>query len=122
MKWLFVSAFLALMAHAAFGQGVEMGSGLVCDESKQVHAYLDTVKDDPQATVKEINQAFNSEHACVLAHVAYIKGTELETVSNKDGVWKITEILVLAVGTAMGWQRIKPAPYFSAFKSEDKGA
>lgn len=119
MKWLFVSAFLTLLASTAFGEEMQIGSGLACDQAAQVQSFLENVADDPVATVKQVNTEANDPDACVLGSYAFYKGKDENTVRNKDGAWVIAPILVVAIHTPGGWQRINPIVWYSAFKKPE---
>lgn len=109
---LFALSFLSLQPKA---QEVEFGSGLVCDTANQVSSFLAKSQADPQASIDAVNLEANDPTACIVGSFAFYKGAATDTVRNEKGAWAVTEILVIAVMTPRGWQRINPHAYWSAF-------
>ena len=86
--------------------------------SAKVQDFLKCFAGDPKAAIEVVNTR-NTPDARVLGH---IRGHHGKAIRNRDGAWTVTEILVLATATHMGWRKIAPAAYFSAFKVDEQGA
>ncbi len=112
----------ALFVSTAQAQEIQVGQGLVCDTSAQVGSFLTKDQADPRAALQAVNEEANDPTACVLSRFAFVKGQPGDTVRNEKGSWIVTEILVIAVLTPHGWQRIAPHAYWSAFRIDEQGA
>ena len=106
----------------ARAQEVEVGAGLLCDNAAEVTRYFEIVNGDPQAAANQVNVEVNNPTACVLVGVAFIRGQQGEAIRNADGAWKVTEVLVVAVHTPMGWRQIAPHVYFTAIRVAEQEA
>jgi hypothetical protein len=95
----------------ADAQDVVTGYGVVCDTPQQVERYISS--SDTKATLAKINE--EQPHSCELKDVAFYLGGIVKTISNEEGLWEITKILVVAVRTGMGVQEIHPSPEYTAF-------
>lgn len=119
VKCLLLALLFCVPARA---QEIEIGKGLACDQASQITRFLKIVNGDIDAAVRQVNTEAANPSACILGHFALIRGEETETIRNDDGTWKVTQILVVAIGTSNGWQRIPPLVQYTAFKLEERGA
>lgn len=119
MNTILKLALLALLVsfRAAGAQEIQVGIGLVCDEAAQVARFLHVVNDDMEAAVKQVNEETKSENACVLDEVAFVVTNEGETVRNKEGTWKVVEILVVGIGAPGGLRQVVPMTFYTAIKA-----
>jgi hypothetical protein len=95
----------------AEAQDVVTGYGLVCDTPQQVERYISSA--DTKATLAQINE--EQPQSCELKDVAFYLGGVVKKMSNDEGLWEITKILVVAVRTRMGVHEIQPSPEYTAF-------
>jgi hypothetical protein len=127
-KWLTLYTALAALGLLIIGHSltraneIEVGQGLVCDNAVEVHKYLAVYKDDAQKAVEQVNLDVGNPTACILGAVAYIRGETEDTVRNKEGTWKVTAILVVAVYLPHGWQQIAPHVFWTALMVAERGA
>ena len=113
-KVLILACLLCVPAQA---HQVEFGRGILCDNASEVARFLAVLNGDPLTALEQVNTEVKNPTACVLIGVAFVVGTEGELIRNTEGTWKVTEVLVVAVHTPMGWSRIAPHAYFTAFRS-----
>lgn len=122
MNFIVKLLLIALLIGFRPAAAQEIGVGLWCDTAEQATRFVETANGNPQETLKAVNAEFKSENACVLSYVVFYKGPEENTVRTKDGLWRITKILVVAVGTPNGFVQVEPKAFYTAFKVEEQGA
>jgi hypothetical protein len=115
MKWLFVSAFLALLASTAFGQ--EVGTH-VCDTEYQAALYADKLGYNPPATAEAVNTEVQTPDACVASTFLLLKGEVVATIRTHAALWSIHKVVVVAVWKGQ-WVSIAPQEYYASFKLEE---
>lgn len=95
---------------------LEMGAGLICNSEAQVERYLalNAAKQAPDQAVRLINDEAQNPNACALAAVAFIRGAQGKSINAPGGLMKVTKVMVLAVQTPAGWQRVPPIVQFTA--------
>ncbi len=94
------------------------GYGIVCDTADQVRRYV--LADDTQATLAAINaeKAESCSPMKVLFHAGKVDGT----IVNRDGVWRITHILVVGIAVHGGIRYIEPTARWIAIAVDSKSA
>lgn len=94
---------------------------MVCDHAIEVQKYLAVYKDDAQKAVEHVNTDVGNPTACILAGIAFIRGdSQGDVIHNKEGAWKVTAIMVVAVYLPNGWQQIAPAMFFTALRTDER--
>jgi hypothetical protein len=104
---------LALLVAIGFPQPVRAqnaGYGIVCDTSDQVRRYV--LADDTAATLTAINA--EKAQSCALMRVSFYVGKTDATIVTKDGVSKITHILITGIVMHGGIQPVEPRPRWIA--------
>lgn len=94
---------------ATLAQETHQGRGLVCDTQAQVEKFLE-VADQPTA-LQQVNA--DDPTACGVLPVVFIEGKEVSRITTKHGTFRVVSILVIAVITPNGPQRIPPMPQFT---------
>jgi hypothetical protein len=113
------SVALALYPKPAPAQHqVETGTGIVCDTPEQVVRYIKSKEGD--GTLAAINA--ESKSACAILGVAFFVGEKGEQVTNSNGTWQITKILIVGVDVGQGIQSVDPVVQWSAFHVDERGA
>ena len=103
-------------------QGVQIGSGMICDTKPQIERLLSLLDQGPQEALGAVNAEEKNPNACGFATIAYTQSAELETARNKDGAFRIVEIVVVGVGTPRGFQPVAPTAFYSIVKIEEERA
>ena len=95
---------------------IEVGAGLICNSAEQVERYLALHIADsrPELAVKKVNDEVQDPNACALAAIAFVRGEESKSIDAPGGVMKVTEVVILALQTPAGWQRVQPIRQYTA--------
>jgi hypothetical protein len=127
----FRCSFLALVASillpggpasAEDRQGIQVGTGMICDTRQQVERLLTLLDLGPQEAVGKVNAEEKNPNACGLATMAYTESAELSTARNRDGAFRIVQIVVIGVGTPQGFRPVAPTAFYSLVKIEEERA
>jgi hypothetical protein len=116
---LLVLALTILGRAEALPQELKPGDGVFCDTIEQIERF---------AAAKELDEeiaAINKEAgdvACANLTVLAIVGNAGKRLSTPYGSRVITEFLVVALQTPMGWRRIEPVVWYALMKTNDVGA
>jgi hypothetical protein len=106
---------LALLVVLGFPQSAKaqnIGAGVVCDTPDQVRSYV-LAENAPAALA-----VLNAEGAqfCAAVNVSFYVGNLDGTIVTKDGVWKITHVLIVGIITHGNIQPIQPNRNGSLFR------
>jgi hypothetical protein len=107
---------LCLPARAEQKQDVQIGAGMICDTQHQIERLVTLLDQGPKQAIGKINAEENNPTACGFAIMAYREAAELATAHNKDGAFRIVQIMVIGVGTPQGFQPTAPTPFYSLVK------
>src|SRR5262245_4942606 len=92
------------------------GYGIICNTSQQIQRYLTLYQG--KTTAEEAAQAVNVETknpgGCGMASIAFIAGDYLGEVNVSGGQMRMVQIVVLAMETEKGWQRVPPTVQYTA--------
>jgi hypothetical protein len=77
---------------------------LVCATQADAKSYAASHKDAVQSSIA--GQA--DEKACLVTKVVFIRGKQGDRIEHSDATYAITEILIIAVKTPYGVQRMRP--------------
>jgi len=77
---------------------------LVCATQADAKSYAASHKDAVQSSIA--GQA--DEKACLVTKVVFIRGKQGDRIEHSDATYAITEILIIAVKTPCGVQRMRP--------------
>jgi len=117
---------LLLLAQLSTSPGdLEIGIGVICDTSEQVHQIIERVVDkgeDNATAFSTVNQEAGTPHACVVQPVAYEKNEVVDRfVSKKSEVFEITKITVRKALISGQWATIDPPTVqYTVFGVEEK--
>jgi hypothetical protein len=104
-----IALFIALgLPQSAKAQSTAYG--VVCNTPDQMRRFV--LADDATATLAAINA--EQPLSCAAMSVSFFAGNIDGTIVAKDGVWKITHVLVVGVITPGGIQPIRPTPRWIA--------
>lgn len=119
--WIVLSIFAALGAKAQEmpSQDVQAGRLPICGSAEKAQLYA--------AQNQNIQAAVDDEKAgtsapCLVAGIAYISGRQMDRVTNKDGSYAVTEILIVGVATPYGMLAIEPALVYTLLKVQEEAA
>jgi uncharacterized UPF0146 family protein len=95
---------------------IEVGAGLFCNSAAQVERYLalHIADSEPEQAIKKVNDEVRDPNACALAVIAFVRGEQSKSVEAPGGIMKVTEIVVVALQTSEGWQRVQPIRQYTA--------
>jgi hypothetical protein len=95
---------------------VEVGAGLICNSAEQVERYLALHIADsaPEQAIKTVNDEVKDPNACALAAIAFVRGEQSKSVEAPGGIMKVTEVVIVALQTREGWQRVQPILQYTA--------
>ncbi len=115
MAFLFTIFYGWRFAHAQDYGRLETNQGVICYTSQQVETYL-SFEGDTNASLAAVNQ---QGVVCTDEHVQFVIGDLIKLVSAKHGMWHVTEIGVVAIGTQRGYKYLlKPEVLYTAFMEE----
>lgn len=100
-------------------QEIEIGTKLVCDTEAQAEMFVARFDGDAQSSAERVNQEVANPTACAVTTMAYLRGPQMATASNKGFVYEIAKIIVVGVVTEAGLQPVTPAAYYSVFKLDE---
>ena len=118
MNFIAKVAFFVFLLCCFRAEAQEPAKGLWCDTPEQVSRFIELSR-DPQAALITVNTEADKKDACILGYIVMFRGKKHGVVRDHEGLWEITEILVVAVGTPHGFMQIVPRVYFTAFKAEE---
>ena len=104
-------------------QGVEVGTGLICDTAEQVKQFV--VAFNGGVGNEAALQAVNAEaktNACGVASIAYLKGEKVGAIRTKDGNANIHQIVVVGINVGAGWVRGAPMVQYTLFLTKEEEA
>jgi len=115
----------ALLCAPAQARDIEVGTVLMCDTQQQAERVGTLLRGDAQnvvSAVSEVNAEENSQTACGVVNVTYVRGTNLATVRAKGETFQIAPILVIGILDQTGVQSVPQNVYFSVFKIDERMA
>ena len=120
--WIVLSLFAVLgaKAHDAPSQDVQAARLVICESAEKAQRFA-AQNDDLQAAMTA-DKANSASAPCLVAGIAYISGRQMERVSNKDGSYDVTEILIVGVATPYGMLAIEPSVVYTLLKVNDEAA
>ena len=105
---------------------VHVADGVICGTAEQAKSFVAHHPDDfasPGNDVESRNgDKMNDKDECLVAGIAYIPGKELDRVRHKDVTYAVQEILLVAVATPYGLQKVKPDLVYTIVKVDEEGA
>jgi len=104
-----LSTLPSAFAQSAFAQAevqtdVKEDNVLVCATPADAKSYAASHKDAVQSSIA--GQA--DEKACLVTKVVFIPGKQGDRIEHSDATYAVTEILIIAVKTPYGVQRMRP--------------
>jgi hypothetical protein len=127
--WVVLSCLVAAGAKAgdlSTQEDVQAAKLVICDSAEkaqrfaaQHHDLQAAIANDDEATKKGTSGASN---ICLVAGIAYISGKQMERVQNKDGLYDVTEIVIVGVATPYGLLAIEPAVVYTLLKVDEEAA
>lgn len=106
-----LSAFLSYPAWAQ-----EAGTGIICDEQRQVEKFSALVTEDMQSNVSALTEVNGGTNACAIVNVVYVRGPTVSQVSNPQGLFEVVEITVIGADLGIGYRPVPPFKQFTLFK------
>jgi hypothetical protein len=105
----------------ALADDYEVGTSLFCDTKAQAERFVTLFAGDAEAAVVAVNAEVQNPTACALMDVAFMRGSQVDTVRHGDNTFEIVRILVVGLSTASGVKPVRPAAYFSLFSIKEYG-
>jgi hypothetical protein len=109
-----LSTLPSAFAQSAFAQvqgdmkegDVKEDNVLVCATPADAKSYAASHKDALQSAIA--GEADEKAKACVVSKVVFIPGKQSDRIEHSDATYAVTEILIVAVKTPYGVQRMRP--------------
>jgi len=100
---------------------------VICGTAEQAKNFVAHHQDDfasPGSDAESNNAGAlgKDKDECLVAGIAYIPGKELDRVRHKDVTYAVHEILIVAVATPFGLQKIKPDLAYTIVKVDEESA
>lgn len=94
----------------------QLGTGIVCDTPQQVQRYLALHTDgvSAQTAMDKVNVESDNPLACKLVVTAFVENAEVAKVTVPDGILRLVQIMIFAMMTDAGWQRVPGAIRYTA--------
>ena len=120
--WLALSLFAAFGAKAdnALPEDVQAGRLVICGSAEKAQLFASQNHDIQAAMADE--KANGGSAPCLVAGIAYVSGRSMERVTNKDGAYVVTEIMIVGVATPYGMLRIEPSVVYTLLKVPEEAA
>jgi hypothetical protein len=120
--WVVLSLFAALGAKAddTPQQDVQAGRLVICGSAEKAQLFASQNHDIQAAMADE--KANSGSAPCLVAGIAYVSGKSMDRVTNKDGAYTVTEILIVGVATPYGMLRIEPSVVYTLLKVPEEAA
>ena len=99
-----LSTLPGAFAQAEVQDQVKEDNVLVCATPADARSYAASHKDAVQSSIA--GEA--DEKACVVTKVVFIPGKQSDRIEHSDATYAVTEILIIAVKTPYGVQRMRP--------------
>ncbi|MPZ37694.1 MAG: hypothetical protein GEU95_06455 [Rhizobiales bacterium] len=122
IMWIVLSLFAALGAKAenASSQDVQAARLVICGSAEKAQLFAAENQDIQAAMADE--KATGASASCLVAGIAYISGRQMERVTNKDGSYNVTEIMIVGVATPYGMLAIEPSVVYTLLKAQEEAA
>ena len=115
--WAILSSLAALGAKA---DDIKASNALICgtaDHARQFMAH----HQDFQGALAKVNEPGAATN-CLAATIAYIPGKAVDRVERKDGIYVVTEIMIVGVGTPYGMLASQPSLAYTVLKVDEESA
>lgn len=121
--WIVLSVFAALGARAQDirAEDVQAAKLVICGTAEKAQNFA-AQNQDIQAAIAADSQSSGASASCLVAGIAYVSGKQVDRVSNKDGSYAVTEILIVGVATPYGFLAIKPSVVYTLLKVDEEKA
>jgi hypothetical protein len=92
------------------------GYGIICNTSQQIQRYLALYQGRTSAeeAAQTVNDETKNPGGCGMASIAFLPGDFLGTVNVTGGQMRMLQIVVLAMKTEKGWERVPPTLQYTA--------
>jgi len=113
---------LLLSSSAAFAQpqlkadDVRTDGVLVCATEADAKNYATVHKDEIQSSIEGEKDA----KSCLVVRVAFVPGKQSDRIEHKDATYVVTEILVVAVKTPLGFMKMRPNLAYTLVRLDGK--
>jgi hypothetical protein len=118
-----LAPFASPAAAQGIAEGIEVGSGLICNASAEVERFLTFRADGGEVAdaIARIN-ADAGPNACGVATIAFSRGEQAGKKQVKEGEVAIVKIVVVGVYANSHWNAVAPTVQFTAFLTKQEEA
>jgi hypothetical protein len=126
--WVVLSCLVAAGAKAGdlSAQDVQAAKLVICDSAEKAQRFAAQHHDLQAAIARDEDAAKKgtggASNICLVAGIAYISRKQMERVQNKDGLYDVTEIVIVGVATPYGLLAIEPAVVYTLLKVDEDAA
>ena len=122
VSWRGALVALLLSFQPALAQEVVTGTEVVCDSGQQAERYIALFHGDEEETVTLVNTEAESDDACKLISIAYLRGKDVSKAVTKEGTFVIARVLTVGFVTPQGIDNVPHFVQFTVFKLDERMA
>ena len=114
-----------LKEHDTVGKDLHVSDGLICGTAEQAKKFFATHEDafdGPDAGAINSSSLDQDKNECLVVGIAFIPGKQLDRVRHKEQTFAVQEILIVAIATPYGMQKITPDLAYTIVKVDEEGA
>jgi len=129
--WLLLTSLLAFGAKAqdmqrqthrqAPAHEIRTSSAIICGSIENAKTFVTRTPDLSRA-LAAVNDSTGADTSCLVAPIAYIEGKQVARVERTDGVYAVTEIMIVGVATPVGMLAIEPSVVYTILKVHEEAA
>jgi hypothetical protein len=122
VSWHGALVALLLSFQPALAQDVVTGTEVVCSSSQQAERYIALFHGDEEETVTQVNTEAESDDACQLISIVYLRGKDIAKSVTKEGTFVIAPVLIFGFATPRGVRNVPHFVQFTVFKLDERMA
>jgi hypothetical protein len=106
----------------ALAQEVETGTEVTCSSSEQAQRYIALFRGDEEDTVSQVNIEAESDEACRVLSVVYLRGKDVAKTATKQGTFVVARVLIVGFVTRKGVRNVPQFVQYTVFKIDERMA
>jgi hypothetical protein len=122
VSWCGPLVALLLSFQPALAQEVVTGTEVVCNSDQQARRYIALFHGDEEETVTQVNTEAESDDACQLKSIVYLRGKDIAKAVTKEGTFVIARVLIVGFATPRGVRNVPHFVQFTVFKLDERMA
>jgi hypothetical protein len=122
VSWRGALVALLLPFQPALAQEVVIGTEVACDSGEQAQRYATLFRGNAEETLTKVNTEAESDDACKLVSVAYLRGKDVAKTTTNEGTFVTARILIVGYVMRKGVVNAPPFVQFMVFKIDERMA